>query len=245
MAEIEEEPAPSAPFWLVTYGDMVTLLLTFFVMIVAMSEIKKDRLMEAMSYFKGRQSVFDNAQPIPVIPQDDPQDAEEQKREQAERVESLMEFIEEEGLQGHVEVNYKESTVHIVITDSVMFSSGSAQLLSTAQRVLAKIATVASDSSNTLTVIGHTDNIPIRTSAFPSNWELSASRAASVVRFLLTQRSALPPDHYQAIGKGEFQPVASNRTPEGRSRNRRIELLISLNQWQNQPKTREQTILTP
>lgn len=245
MAEIEEEPAPSAPFWLVTYGDMVTLLLTFFVMIVAMSEIKKEKLMEAMSYFMGRQSVFENAQPIPVIPQDDPTDEEEEKREQAERVEALMEYIEQEGLEGHVEVNYQESTVHIVITDSVMFSSGSSMLLNTAQRVLAKIATVASDTSNTLTVIGHTDNIPIRTSAFPSNWELSASRAASVVRFLLTQPTSLPPDHYQAIGRGEFQPVASNRTPDGRSRNRRIELLISLNQWQTQTKSKEQTILTP
>ncbi|MDZ4700630.1 MAG: OmpA family protein [Rhodothermales bacterium] len=245
MAKIEEEPAPSAPFWLVTYGDMVTLLLTFFVMIVAMSEIKKDKMMEAMSYFNGRNSVFNNAQPVPVIPQKDPKEIEEEKREQADRVEALIDFIETEGLQGSVQVNYEESTVHIVITDSVMFSSGSSQLLGTAQRVLAKVAGVAADTSNTLTVIGHTDNIPIRTSAFPSNWELSASRAASVVRFLLTQSSALPADHYQAIGRGEFQPVATNRTPDGRSRNRRIELLISLNQWQNQTQQKEREVLTP
>jgi chemotaxis protein MotB len=245
MAKIEEDPAPSAPFWLVTYGDMVTLLLTFFVMIVSMSEMKKDQVMEAVSYFKGRNSVFNNAQPVPIIPREDPETIEQEKREQAERVEALVDYIETEGLGESVQVNYAGSSVHIVITDSVMFSSGSSQLLGTAQTVLAKVANIAADTSNTLTVIGHTDNIPIRTPLFPSNWELSASRAASVVRFLLTLPSALPADHYQAIGRGEFQPVATNRTSAGRSRNRRIELLISLNQWQTQTQQKEREVLTP
>jgi chemotaxis protein MotB len=225
---------------------MVTLLLTFFVMIVAMSEIKQDRLEEAMSSFQGRFSVFQNAQPVPSIPQPEEPPTDEERQEQAEAVEELMLHLQEEGLESSVEVNFKESSVHIVITDSVMFSSGRADLLPGARGVLGKIAGLTSDSSNTLTVIGHTDNVPIHNSVFPSNWELSAARAASVVRFLLTQPNALPASHYQAIGKGEFQPVASNRTAEGRGRNRRIELLISMNQWQNQttPKGQPQ-VLTP
>ena len=73
---------------------------------------------------------------------------------------------------------------------------------------------------------GHTDDRPIRTSAFPSNWELSAARAASVVRFFLDQNDALDPTRYSAVGRGEFHPLAANDTPEGRARNRRVEILF-------------------
>lgn len=244
MAE-EEDDEPTAPFWLTTYSDMVTLLLTFFVMIVAMSEIKKDRLMEALSFFTGRTSVFENAQPIPVYPGDSQE--EEERVNRAEQVEVFVEEIKQMGLEDKVEVNFKDATMHVVITDSVMFSSGSTRLENTAQRVLSLVTGVLTEAKQTVTVIGHTDNQPINTFQFPSNWELSASRAASVVRYMLTQDIPLSPDNFQAVGKGEFEPVASNRTASGRSRNRRIELLISWDQWQNQSTNpqMERKILTP
>lgn len=242
MAE-EEDDAPTAPFWLITYSDMVTLLLTFFVMIVAMSEIKKENLMEALSYFSGRTSVFNNSQPIPVVPQ---KTAEDAAKDRAEKVESLIEFVEGEALQDKVEINYKEESIHIVITDSVMFSSGSSALQETAERVLNLVAAVTQDTTESISVIGHTDDRPIRTSQYPSNWELSAARAASVVRFLLVQDNSLPPNRYQAIGKGQYDPVDTNDTPEGRARNRRIELLINWKSWQNKEKSsKERNVLTP
>lgn len=242
MAE-EEDDAPTAPFWLITYSDMVTLLLTFFVMIVAMSEIKKENLMEALSYFSGRTSVFNNSQPIPVVPQ---KTAEDAAKERADKVESLIEFVEGEGLQEKVEINYKEESMHIVITDSVMFSSGSSSLQETAERVLNLVAAVTQDTTESISVIGHTDDRPIRTNQYPSNWELSAARAASVVRFLLAQDNSLPPNRYQAIGKGQYDPVDNNDTPEGRARNRRIELLINWKSWQNKEKSsKERNVLTP
>ena len=242
MAE-EEDDEPTAPFWLTTYSDMVTLLLTFFVMIVAMSEIKKANLMEAMSYFKGRTSVFMNAQPVPVVPQPS-KDTESQ--EKAKQVESLMDFIESENLQDKVQINYEEESMHIVITDEVMFPTGSTALQETARKVLALVAQASPDSTESITVIGHTDNVPIRTSQYPSNWELSAARAASVVRFLIDQENSLSPEKYQAIGKGEFEPVESNDTSEGRARNRRIELLINWKSWQNQtPSSKERSLPGP
>lgn len=243
MAEEEEDDAPSAPFWLVTYSDMVTLLLTFFVMIVAMSEIKKANLMEAMSYFQGRTSVFQNSQPVPVVPQPS-KDTESQDK--GRQIESLMDFIESENLQDKVEINYEEEAMHIVITDEVMFPTGSSALEETAQQVLALISQASPDSTESISVIGHTDDVPINSTVFPSNWELSAARAAAVVRFLLEQDSALSPEKYQAIGKGEFEPVESNDTPEGRARNRRIELLINWKSWPNQkPSSKERSLLTP
>ena len=243
MAE-EENDEPTAPFWLTTYSDMVTLLLTFFVMIVAMSEIKKDHMMEALSYFKGRKSVFENSQPVPIIPQES--DPAEEKKEKAEQVEALLNYIESNNLQDKVQVNYKDESMHVVITDSVMFNSGSSALLDAAQRILGLVAQATPDSSETITVIGHTDDQPIRTARFPSNWELSAGRAASVVRFLISQENSLPPDRYQAIGKGEYEPVDTNGTPEGRAKNRRIELLINWKSWQNQtPSSKERMVPTP
>ncbi len=244
MAEEEEEDdEPSAPFWLVTYSDMVTLLLTFFVMIVAMSEIKKANLMEAMSYFRGRTSVFMNAQPVPTIPQPS-RDTESQ--EKAKQVESLLDFVETQNLQDKVQINYEEESMHIVITDEVMFPTGSVVLQETAREILSLVAQASPDSTESITVIGHTDNMPISTFQYPSNWELSAARAASVVRFLIDQDNALPPEMYQAIGKGEYEPVESNDTPEGRARNRRIELLINWKSWQNQkPSSKERSLPTP
>ena len=246
MAEAEENDEPTAPFWLTTYSDMVTLLLTFFVMIVAMSEVKADHFMEAMSYFKGRSSVFQNTQPVPVISKEgNPED--EEKVEKAKQVEALLNYVESNNLQDKVEINYEEESMHVVITDSVMFRTGSSALLETAQRVLALVAKASPDSAETITVIGHTDDRPIRTSQYPSNWELSAGRAASVVRFLLSQENSLEPGRYQAIGKGEYEPVDTNDTPEGRARNRRIELLISWKSWQkNQtPSSKSRLVPTP
>ena len=245
MAQEEEEEleAPSAPFWLVTYGDMVTLLLTFFVMIVAMSEIKQDHFMEAMSYFSGRTSVFEHAQPVPIIPIQS-QDSQE-AIEQAERVEALLEYIQEEGLEDKVQINFEEESMHVVITDAVMFNSGSSIIQETAREVLSLVSGVSPDMTESITVIGHTDDQPISTSQFPSNWELSAARASSVVRFLLSQENSLSPDRYQAIGQGEHDPVDNNDSPEGRARNRRIELLINWKQWQNKTPSSQQNRLLP
>ena len=245
MAQEEEEEleAPSAPFWLVTYGDMVTLLLTFFVMIVAMSEIKKDHFMEAMSYFSGRTSVFENAQPVPIIPR--PSEESMEAIEQAQRVETLLEFIQEEGLEDKVQINFEEESMHVVITDAVMFNSGSSIVQETAREILSLVSSVSPDMTESITVIGHTDNQPISTSQYPSNWELSAARASSVVRFLLTQENSLPPERYQAIGQGEHDPVDTNDSPDGRARNRRIELLINWKQWQNKTQSSQPSRLLP
>ncbi len=243
MAAEEEDDEPTAPFWLTTYSDMVTLLLTFFVMIVAMSEIKKANLMEAMSYFQGRTSVFQNSQPVPAVPQPS-KDTESQNK--GRQVETLMNFIESENLQDKVQINYEEDAMHIVITDEVMFPTGSTALQETARKVLALVAQASPDSTESITVIGHTDNVPIRTATYPSNWELSAARAASVVRFLIDQDNSLSPEKYQAIGKGEFEPVEPNDTREGRARNRRIELLINWKSWQNQtPSSKERSLPAP
>jgi chemotaxis protein MotB len=99
--------------------------------------------------------------------------------------------------------------------------------------VLVKISEAMKGAVKAVVVEGHTDNQPISTLAYPTNWELSGARAMSVVRFLLEQSTALSPANYVGIGHGEFQPVATNATRAGRAKNRRVEILFSWEPWQN------------
>ncbi len=216
---------PTAPFWMTTFSDMVTLLLTFFVLIVSMSEVKVQKFQEALSYFQGQRSVleFPSMTP-PVVSQPD---QKEELVDQAERFEALMAYLEANQLQDKVQVALTERGLHVTIVDSVAFASGSAVLLESAKEILRLIAGVLGSNVSSVEVEGHTDDRPISTSAFPSNWELSAARAASVVRFFLDQDSALDPAYYSAVGRGEFHPVFSNDTPDGRARNRRVEILFA------------------
>ncbi len=230
----DEDGAPTAPFWMSTFSDMATLLLTFFVLIVSMSEVQVKKFKEALSYFQGGTGVF--TQPSVVSPAGSiSPPGQSPEKEEAERFEELGAYLKEQGLEHKIQLNLTERGVHLVITDSVMFRSGEAVLKEPAQDILARISGIIGDRVQSVVVEGHTDNVPIQTSVFPSNWELSASRAATVVRFFLEQKTSLPPDHLVATGYGEYHPIASNTTPEGRAKNRRVEVLFSWKPWQNSP----------
>jgi chemotaxis protein MotB len=123
-----------------------------------------------------------------------------------------------------VNVRRNKFWMEVEIKTSILFPSGSAQIASSATATLSKVAVILNRYPNPLHVEGFTDNKPIRTLAFPSNWELSAARAASVVR--LFSSSGIKPDRMAAIGYGENQPIADNATPEGRNANRRVVLVV-------------------
>ena len=231
----EEDSAgpPSAPFWMTTFSDMVTLLLTFFVLIVSMSTVEIRKFTEALSYFQGQTSILINDAAVP--PASRPTVNRFQSREQAERYAELLDFLHEEGLSDKVQLNLTDRGLHVTITDSVMFESGSADLIDKSRVVLRRIRAVLGTAVESVVVEGHTDDRPIHTAMFPSNWELSSGRAASVVRFLLEEEDHLPPSRYLAVGYGEHRPVESNATAAGRARNRRVEILFSWETWQNNP----------
>ncbi|MEM1128032.1 MAG: OmpA family protein [Bacteroidota bacterium] len=236
----EDDDMPTAPFWMATFSDMATLLLCFFVLLVAMSEIRVDRFMEALSYFKGRTGIMDFENVVPsnavrtvVNSSADAQEAEEIIQEFAEKFEEVSAFIEANELEDKVQVSLTDRGLHVVITDSVMFRSASAVLTEPSRDLLGLLAQVIDDRVKAVVVEGHTDNLPIRSALYPSNWELSAARAAAVVRFMLDQEGALPPASYFATGSAEFHPVDTNATPAGRNRNRRVEILFSWTPWQN------------
>lgn len=141
--------------------------------------------------------------------------------------EQMATTLEQQLKSGEVEIKSNGEWIEVNIQASVLFPSGSAVLQPEAQTILGNLALVLKDSTNPVHVEGYTDDVPIETPQFPSNWELSAARAASVVR--LFQEQKLDPARLAAVGYAEFHPVADNKTEEGRARNRRISLVISKN----------------
>jgi len=126
--------------------------------------------------------------------------------------------------QGLITVKQEALWVEVEIKDSVLFPSGSARLQDQAKPVLEKLAQVLSESENSIRVEGFTDNLPINTVVYPSNWELSAARASSVVRLFV--KHGIAPNRLVAQGYGEHHPIADNNTPEGRSQNRRVVIVV-------------------
>lgn len=136
-------------------------------------------------------------------------------------IEDMLEPYVEKDL---VEVNVDSNRVTVDMKDKMLFPSGSTHLSRDAVKVLRDLSRILSSMPNQLQVEGNTDNRPIRTEEFPSNWELSAARAASVVH--LMTRMGVDPSRLSAIGYGEYRPVANNDTEEGRQKNRRVTLVV-------------------
>jgi len=223
----EDEVEEGAPQWVVTFGDMMSLLMVFFILIVSFSQmdVVKYRAMvgslktafgakdaSMMTGFDGRPAV------ISLGPQSSESDAE------------LARQVEEEvlalALGGDVDVALSERGVSLRISDNLLFDLGSADLRPYAGPLLRKVAAILRLHPCTILVEGHTDNLPIHTGRFPSNWELSAARAAAVIRHLI-EREEMNPGHFMVAGFSETRPVATNETGEGRGRNRRVEFLLS------------------
>ena len=144
----------------------------------------------------------------------------------ATRIESSLSLLIDKNL---VHVKRNDLWVEVEIKSGFLFSSGSAYLSDESRPVLNELAGVLNQYDNQIQVEGFTDNLPIATDEFPSNWELSASRAASVVRLLSNE--GVEPKRLSAVGYGEFRPLVSNSTSLGRSKNRRVKIIILSNSF--------------
>ncbi len=232
--------------WLLSYADFITLLFAFFVVLYGISSINEgkyrvlsDSLTDAFKatprsmepvqvgeISRERPDAVIENQHQPSAPPDEArdqggQDMQLNLKEMADEIErSLSGLIRDEV----VGVRRADNWLEIEINTSILFTSGSARLVDSAVPVLQRIARILKPFPNPINVEGFTDNRPINTPTYPSNWELSAARAASVVH--LFTRAGVDPRRMTAIGYGEYRPIADNSTPEGRSKNRRVVLAI-------------------
>ena len=161
----------------------------------------------------------------------EPVDAfEEFEKKQMEQSETLAENVEqvvkEEGLEGEVDIEFTSQYVSLTLNGALLFDSGSAQLKENAEPVLDKVAKIlAKYGKSTIEIEGHTDNVPISNAKFANNNELSSFRALAVFDYFM-ETTSLDPSTIKHSGRGEYVPVAENTTPEGRAKNRRVEIKI-------------------
>jgi len=213
--------------WLVSYADFVTLLFAFFVVMYSVSHINEQKYQELSSTLNEVFSERVENKPI--------EDQTSQQKDSANNVgNSIMalpaladEFYDQLSAlidEGAIEVTNNELWLHISLNNRILFDTGSVQPTSQAKEVVANIATILGSTTNPISVEGFTDNLAINTAQFPSNWQLSAARAAAIVQLLTA--NGVAPEQLSAIGYGEFRPIADNASEAGRAKNRRVTLVI-------------------
>lgn len=230
-----EEPKAGLPEWLATYGDLVTLLMCFFVLLFAFSSIDAQKFEAVMQSFQGSAGILPGAKTLadgPLVFNGMPEAQTTESPEESQKLEDLKEqveqYLEQNNLQENIQVELDARGLLLRFKDNILFDSGKADLKVEALTILDYLGGLLSKpefAERYIRVEGHTDNVPISTSRFPSNWELSASRAASVIRHYI-EMNGIRPDRFTASGYGEYYPVADNATAEGRALNRRVDIVI-------------------
>jgi chemotaxis protein MotB len=208
--------------WKIAYIDLLTNVLIFFIMAFSLSIADVGRLKMFSEYFTGK-AAPKSAGTIPQtgrVPIDQPGGLVP-RSSIIPAFEELKKLSQIPGVQ----VSQKKEGVYLTLADKLLYDVGRADLKHDALPIMDRVAEILKTTSFDLRVEGHTDNVPIHTFQFPSNWELSTTRAVSVVRYLVEVKK-IPPARLSAVGYGEFKPVASNETPEGRQSNRRVEMVL-------------------
>ena len=211
--------------WLLTYADLITLLLAFFIVMYSMSRIDAKRfgkMAEALSgVLKGGTTVFKNLNDEEVLKGHGLLKLGDLRVIQKQIEERFSEFEK----QGEVQTEITERGLVVHIMDAALFREGSAILEPRAMNVLDIIRDRIIDIPNHIRIEGHTDDRDINTVSYPSNWELSTTRATQVVRYFI-DNYGLPPSRMSALGYGEFRPIRPNNSIENRAKNRRVDIVI-------------------
>lgn len=227
--------------WLISYADFITLLFAFFVVMYAISSVNENKY---KTFGLSLGNAFGIATPKPsessairLTEQEmyfksivDRRDARlaDQQRKQNERMQHLFttlnQVMDPFVKNGQMTVSQTNRGVMLDINASALFAQGDAALAVSAQKTLAEVARVLVEGEQLIEVEGHTDNLPISTPVYPSNWELSSARASSVVRLFIDQ--GVEAKRLTAVGSADNHPVLSNDTSEGRARNRRVTITV-------------------
>ncbi len=208
--------------YIITYADLITLLLGLFIILYAMSNIDKAKYRSAVEalgtvFGNGNQSNSAMVVPTPVfsVPH----------ISQKTLMRSLQKVISENKFDNSIKLVKNERGITIRILDDILFASGQAAVTVSTQKVLSSLGPVLRELPNDIRIEGHTDNVPIKSSLFPSNWHLSVARATNIAYYLMNTEK-LSPDKISIVGYSKYKPIASNDTPEGKKLNRRVDIVI-------------------
>ncbi|TAM85661.1 chemotaxis protein MotB [bacterium] len=211
--------------WLLTYADMITLLLALFIILFAISTISSVKFnrfaKEVNAGFNGREWVN---QPPRAGQKSDAKGGTTPSQQQIEQ--QLATFLKEKHLQSEVRLRVeRRGLVVSLLTDKALYRSGSADIGAKVREILDEVTVYLRKTKNDISVEGNTDDVPIHTAAYPTNWELSTARATNVVRYLV-ERDRIAATRISAAGYGEFRPLVVNDSPEHRQINRRVDIVL-------------------
>jgi chemotaxis protein MotB len=235
MAKKKHEEHENHERWLVSYADFITLLFAFFVVMYSVSSVNEGKYRTVSESIKTALNPINSipASRLPFTvgnakPKTIPSDSVGTNDPVIRRMREILTRLNP-NLKGDIsEVKVTETgrgTIMISLPESILFQSGEARVRSEALPFLKALAEVLIEMDRHVRIIGHTDNVPIRTAQFPSNWELSAGRAVMVVR-IFSELYGVPVSHLSATGFADAKPLESNDTSAGRTKNRRVEILI-------------------
>lgn len=224
--------------WLITYADLITLLMIFFVIMYSMSNI------DAKKYQDLAQSLTSTFVPANITggggggggdsigvgedeegPPEEPDDGDIIDPELQAAADQIKQLLEEHGLESSVSVNVRERGVVIGLMNTVLFEPGSTRIKSEAISTLVDIGKIAKTLDNYIRIEGNTDDVPMNTPQIPSNWELSVLRSTEVLK-LLIEESGISPEKISAVGYGEYRPSYPNTSAENRSKNRKVDIVL-------------------
>jgi chemotaxis protein MotB len=234
--------------WMDTYGDLVTLLLCFFVLLYAFSSIDAEKWQELVGAFTGRNAVsveqldMQTARENPIVIEGAEKTEEEEpaETEQITNVDddyaaefdalyaAIQYYISTNGLEKKISVTKDNNVIVVRFTEVILFNSGEADILDEGKAILSHIISIIKENVEAIQMLrieGHTDNVPIGMAHYESNWELSMARANAALKVFI-ESGVIDFDKLSAAAYGEYQPVASNDTPEGRAANRRVDFVI-------------------
>ncbi|SFQ07754.1 flagellar motor protein MotS [Salibacterium halotolerans] len=241
MKRRKKEPEKGSPRWMTTFSDMILLVLVFFVMLFSMSVIDAKKFEAISESFQSR-AILENLPSMMEREQPNQSNADTEDENEASAAESeeqteddreldrllreVRQYLEEHNLNDQISATRDDRGVVLVLQEQLLFETGEAEILTAAEPFLNKVGTLLQSLPNLVKVEGHTDERPISTFRYPSNWELSSARASSVIRYL-TDNHPLPRDQFLAVGYGDTRPIAPNDSEENLRENRRVVVVIS------------------
>lgn len=235
MAKKKHEEHENHERWLVSYADFITLLFAFFVVMYSVSSVNEGKYRTVSDSIKAALNPVNStptsrlpfavgdAKPKMINP-----DMASANEPVIRRMKEILKKIHPSLALEMPDIKIVETgngTIMISLPESILFASGEARVRPEALPFLKALAQILIEMDRHVRILGHTDNVPIRTAQFPSNWELSAVRAVMVVR-IFSELYEVPISHLSATGFAESKPVATNDTPEGRTKNRRVEIIV-------------------
>ncbi|MCA9766130.1 MAG: OmpA family protein [Carnobacterium sp.] len=236
-----EQKTESSGGWIVTFSDLMSLLLTFFILLYSMSSVSEAKFYEASQSLQmalnGRgggetiltdsNSIIDDPPVPPIPPEEEVVIPKEEgiNAEIKELYEKVTNYIEENDMTSKVSIEMDIEGVFVDIQESVLFASGSADVSESGKDTLTLLANLVNSLENDIVIEGYTDDVPIINADFSNNWELSSGRAISVLRYL-SEEESVDPRRLSAKGYGEYSPSVPNDTNENRAVNRRVNMVI-------------------